>query len=100
MRDSPDAQLDPLIAATLRALELAVRTSGDPLTADGRVSELVAAALLNRSAATLRNWRSCGDGPAFVKFGVDGAGRVSYRLADLAEYLHILRATPSVTKPH
>jgi hypothetical protein len=77
----------------VRALELAVRESGDALvTPDGRVSELVAAALLGRSPGTLRNWRSAGDGPQFVRLGVNGGARVSYTLLALAEWMHTLRA--------
>jgi hypothetical protein len=88
---APDP-LDPLVRATLVALELAVRESGDVLTPDGRVSPLVAASLLHVAMGTLKNWRAAGDGPDFTRIGVTTGAKVSYRLQALAVFLHELRA--------
>ena len=44
-------------AETMAALEGAARTAGYALSADGRVSEADAAALLGLAPKTLRNWR-------------------------------------------
>lgn len=42
-----------------------------------------AAAILQRSPATLRNWRSSGFGPKYAKVGK----RVMYREADVYEFI-------------
>jgi hypothetical protein len=64
---------------------------GHHVTADGSVYEDVAAALLDRSPGTLRNWRSAGAG-SMLPFTRHGrTGRVRYRLADLAELLEASR---------
>lgn len=60
------------------------------ISADGRVSPDTAAAILDRSPATLRNWRSAGEGPPFYS-----GARVTYRISDLAEWLEQFRCTPS-----
>jgi len=93
---APDAR-DPIVAATFTAFLLAVRESGDPISADHRVTEAVAAALVGMGIQTLRNRRSAGLGPPFVRLPVvPGAGRLSYRLQDLAEFVHELRIDPRI----
>ena len=49
----------------------------------GLVNESDASAYLEVAAQTLRNWRSIGRGPRFVKQG----RRVMYRLADLDRWV-------------
>ena len=60
------------------------------------VPELVdtrrAAAILGRSAATLKRWRCEGIGPSWI----DIEGRVSYDVAVLLEYIRKNTRTPSV----
>ena len=47
------------------------------------LTEREAALHLRRSSKTLRNWRSEGKGPAFLRMG----GRVFYHLADIARWI-------------
>ncbi len=53
--------------------------------------EDAAAAILDRSAGTLRNWRSSGAGSALPFYRSGRTGRVRYRLTDLAELLEVQR---------
>ena len=54
-------------------------------------SPVEAAARLRRSAATLRNWRWRGEGPAFVKFG----GRVHYTDEALDRFIREHEVNPA-----
>jgi len=51
-----------------------------------------AAAILGRSAATLKRWRCEGTGPSWIEI----EGRVSYDVAVLLEYIRRNTRTPSV----
>jgi hypothetical protein len=74
------------IDACARMFEAACRESRYPVTGDGRISEECAASLIGLDAKTLANKRAEGGGPKWFRIG--GAGhRVSYRLADLAEWV-------------
>ena len=79
---------DPLnrIAATQRRLEEAVRESGDWISGDGRVGEMVAAGLLGLAPGTLKNRRSEGTAPPYYQLG-GGGSRVTYALFDLATWI-------------
>jgi len=62
------------------------REHGHAVLPDGSVYEEVAAAILDRSPGTLRNWRGRGgDQLPFYRHG--RTGRIRYRLADLADAL-------------
>lgn len=67
-----------------RAVKIASRltAAGAHVTPDLRVSPATAAAFLDVSEGTLRNWRSAGSGPRYLH-----AGRVWYALDDLIEWL-------------
>lgn len=71
------------IADCLATLEATARASSIPVTGDGRVSESDAAGMVGLAAGTLRNLRAGSCPLAFYKV----AGRVTYRLADLAEFI-------------
>ncbi len=73
------------------AIESAARAAGYSLSADGRVSEADAATLLGIATNTLRNWRITNAPIPFHRIGGAG-GRVTYRLADLAEHIESGRA--------
>lgn len=81
---------EELIAATLAALHAACAEAGCPMSGDGRVSETTAAELLGVEAATLAKRRQCGNAPPAYRLPV-GAGRVSYRLTDLAQWIEAQR---------
>lgn len=70
------------------------RENGHHVTADGSVYEATAAAILDRSPGTLRNWRSSGAGSALPFYRHGRTGRTRYRLADLAELLEASRFDP------
>jgi len=78
--------LDPEPVISVESLREWCLKHGHGVFAIDRVSESVAAELLNRSPLTLRNWRSQG-GPLRVIRSGAGRGRVSYSLADIAEHL-------------
>ncbi|MGI0528006.1 helix-turn-helix domain-containing protein [Rhizobium giardinii] len=68
---------------TVSILRLACAERGIIPTADGRIGEYDAAALLGKAPQTLRNWRS-GAGPLRCsRLG----GRILYKIADLAAFL-------------
>ena len=71
---------------TLRLLRRKVKENVLPISADERVSEVVAAGLLLLHPDTLRRLRGEGSGPMHFKIGVGGS-KVSYRLIDLAIWL-------------
>ena len=74
---------DP-VAALVAQFEALCRERGYWISIDGRVSEDVAAELLDRAAGTLRNWRAnAGTSVPFFRH----RGRVTYRLHDLAKHL-------------
>lgn len=56
---------------------------------DERINEAAAAAVLGYCTETLRGWRQEGSGPRYFRV----RGRISYRLADLAQWLAAERAT-------
>lgn len=78
--------LSERIADCLATLEATARTAGYSLSADGRVSEQDAAALLGLASKTLRNWRSTTAPIPWHRIGGPG-GRVTYRLQSLAEHV-------------
>lgn len=86
-----DRQRTERVAASGRSLEAAARQAGMVVTGDGRVSENAAGELLGLAPGTLRNWRSERDGPPSYQIGVGSGSRVSYRLAELAEWLESRR---------
>ncbi len=61
--------------------------------------EDAAAAILDRSAGTLRNWRSSGAGSALPFYRSGRTGRVRYRLTDLAELLEVQRPPTRNPRP-
>lgn len=73
------------IKATAAVFQKAARDSGAIVSADGRVSESVAASLLGISLKRIRRLRYGGELPAF-ELGV-GDGRISYRLEALAAFV-------------
>ena len=70
---------EPTTAATLLAW---CEAAGHRVSADLAVDEETAAAILERSVNTLRNWRAANEGPPYRRRGL-----IRYRLADLAAYL-------------
>lgn len=56
-----------------------------PIFTGDRVNESTAAQLLGVAPGTLRNWRSSGRGPDWVRSG-GSRGTVSYKLEDLAAW--------------
>ncbi|WP_086996963.1 helix-turn-helix domain-containing protein [Rhizobium sullae] len=68
---------------TVSMLRMACAERGVIVTADGRVGENDAAALLGKASQTLRNWRAGARPLPFSKIG----GTVTYHLQDLAELL-------------
>lgn len=76
--------LDPVPADRVTELRAEARALGVPILTGDRVREDGAARLLNRSPETLRTWRKTDQR---LPFGRDGAGRITYRLADLAAFL-------------
>ncbi|UGB39723.1 hypothetical protein [Frateuria soli] len=74
----------------LEILEAAARVSNFSITPDGRVSESDAAALLGVAPLTLRNWRLATAAIPWHRIG-GPAGRVTYRLADLAAHIEAAR---------
>lgn len=75
-------------ADCLATLDATARASSIPVTGDRRVSEADAAGLIGLAAGTLRNLRAVSCPLPFYKV----AGRVTYRLADLAEFIERQRA--------
>jgi hypothetical protein len=71
---------------TVEDLRRTCRENGWGFPAD-RVSEQTAARLLDRSPGTLRNWRSFGSRPLPYSRPGSGRGRITYRLADVAEFM-------------
>ena len=69
---------------------------GMALTIDDRVSEPDAAKLLSLKPAGLKNLREKGIGPSWHRRGVGGY-RVSYTIADLAEWLEAGRVETTST---
>lgn len=69
-----------------QVLAEAARTAGMTVSADGRVSEADAAALLGVAAGTLKNWRTQGEGPPSYATALAGCRR-SYRLSHLASWI-------------
>ena len=78
---------DDRTAQTARALEDAARAAGMWISGDGRVIEADAAALLGLAPGTLANLRSAEMAPTHYR-----AGRVTYRLGDLAQWIEARRA--------
>lgn len=71
---------------TRRTLERCVRESGEWMSADGRVTEHVAGALLGLADGSLANKRIEGDAPPHYRLG-GGGHRVTYNLYDLAVFI-------------
>jgi len=70
-------------AVSVETLREQCKTSGFPIYSGDRVNEAAAAKLLGVSPGTLRNWRSSGCGPAWVRAG-GGRGAISYKLESLS----------------
>lgn len=81
--------LPGLAVATVDELRAWCAENGHYVTADGSVYEEAAAAILDRSPGTLRNWRSAGGPVPFTRHG--RTGRVRYRLSDLVAALEAAR---------
>src|SRR4029450_6372250 len=75
--------LDAAVVDLVAQLERACRERDYWISADGRVSEFVAAQLLGRTSVTLRRWRVNGAPLPFYR----NAGRITYRLREIAEFL-------------
>ena len=76
------------VEATARLLLAAAREAGMAVTGDERVGEADAAALLGfGNPCSLKNARSEGRAPDFYRV----AGRVTYRIQDLAHWLETAR---------
>ena len=84
------AREECLIDVTLAALMEAARAADMTITGDGRVSEADAAVLLGIEPDTLAKKRSEGKAPPSYRLSV-GAGRISYRLRDLAAWIEAQR---------
>ena len=76
------------VAQTLRA---AAVERGMHITADGRVSEVDAASLLELSPPSLKGLRLSFCGPAHYYRGAGNGSRISYRFDDLAAWLESFR---------
>jgi len=77
------------IARIVSIFRQAVADSGATTTLDGRVSEEMAAVLLEKAPRSLANYRTAGLGPSFYRIG----GRVTYSLEDLARWIEAGRET-------
>ncbi|WP_323012522.1 hypothetical protein [Castellaniella sp.] len=75
--------LEQRVASTTETYLQWIEQHGRQITPDGRVGEALAADLVGASAKTLRSMRGQGLGPTFHKT----AGRVTYRVADLALWI-------------
>ena len=82
--------LSDRIDGTERLLEAAVREAGLVMTGDRRVSESDAERLLGYSPRYFAKLRDMGQAPAHYNRGMNGC-RVSYRLADLADWIESSR---------
>lgn len=78
------------IEATRAMLESAARREGFWISADLRVGENDAAALLGLAVGSLARKRAEGAGPAWYRLG-GGGHRVSYNLRDLAAFIESAR---------
>jgi hypothetical protein len=58
------------------------------------LNDVEAAEFLGVGKQTLRNWRSCGKGPAYLKLSPGPRGRVGYLLEDLQAYRDKRRIDP------
>ena len=76
------------IALAERLLVNAAHKASISLSGDMRVSEADAAVLLGLHPGSLKNLRHEGSGPRAYRLGLNG-GRLSYRIADLAEWLEV-----------
>ncbi len=74
------------VEATAILLAAVVASEDMPVSADMRVGEADAAALLGLSAGHLKNLRQQGGAPIHYTVGV-GGGRVSYRIHALAAWI-------------
>ncbi|MGY6568653.1 MAG: helix-turn-helix domain-containing protein [Salinarimonas sp.] len=69
----------------MKSIERVAPLKIDPalLEPENRLNEAEAAEYLKRSVQTLRNWRTLGRGPRYMKL----AGSVQYLKSDLADFL-------------
>jgi len=74
---------EPSAAVSVDQLRRWCQQKGHHVFAGDRVKPEAAAEILDISIQTLRNQRSLGNGPRYIRAG---RGRTTYRLADLAEY--------------
>lgn len=79
------------IARVIKALKEAACKKEMHLTADDRVSEADAAALLDLSPGGLKSLRLQMCGPAHYYRGAGNGSRISYRIDDLAAWLERYR---------
>ena len=77
---------DDRIELTERLLLAVVEAAGWPMSADKRVGEAAAAALLGWTHDSLRNKRAEGKAPPAYRIGI-GAAKVTYRITDLARWI-------------
>lgn len=75
--------MNDAIAALVEQYRAWLRDNGHVILAGDRVTESTAAALMDTSPKTLRNWRSLRTGPQFIK---RPNRRVSYRLDAIAAW--------------
>ncbi|MCC5781425.1 DNA-binding protein [Kocuria sp. CCUG 69068] len=66
-----------------------------PLDPRARLTPREAAEYVEFSEKAMRNWRSAGTGPAYIK----AHGRISYVVADLDRWLEFHRVSPTRTTP-
>ena len=76
---------EPVTVETLLAW---CQENGHPVYPGQRVNETVAAMILGVADGTMRNWRSSGTGPVYVRTG-GNRGKISYKLCDLAGFLRL-----------
>src|SRR5262245_17600223 len=85
-RLSPTADLDARVDHTLALLRAAAIEQGMTISGDDRIGEACAARLLGFETETLGKRRAEGKAPPSYRVPV-GVARISYRLADLAQWI-------------
>ena len=68
--------------ATVDRIADRLRIEGHWVSADHRVDETTAAALIGVTVRTLRLWRAAGTSPVFIR-----AGKLTYRISAVLEFL-------------
>ncbi|SDJ10673.1 hypothetical protein [Billgrantia gudaonensis] len=83
---TPNPQAEKRAEQTAVQLREACERDGVYLTADDRVAEESAAALIGMAAGSLKNCRQLGNGPDYYRCPAGGS-RISYRLIDIAYWI-------------